>query len=637
MSIGLPKDVFTGQPPSGIGTPRDVFFEGSGGGGGAGTVESVDVSGGTTGLSTTGGPVTDIGTITLHILNAVQLAGRNSTNTGDVGMIGVNAGNQVTVSSNVIVDSGAESITNIVDTNTTSSTRGIVSKQFTNTNNGGRISGFKARGTHASPLTAITGDSGIVLAGEQYDGTNFLTNALIRTVAESATTGSIPAQWQVLTGDGSTDLAATGTPRVVVDSAGQVRIAKPDSGIPLTTGTATHDLKYPVADGTTGQVIKTDGSGNLAFGSGSGASLAATRIGYGDVSNDLTGDAEHTWNTTTKVRQLNELIDSTSMTESKVQPFHVYQITNKVREPGSIGAINFDNTGGASNASATTGSSYNSHSKLSLSFWFYQTAYHATTCVVTLRGTSALFFLIPTSAGVSMQWDSLQISVGSTPDPALNTWHHVACISDDTVGGGTETLYFDNVMVGTIGGRGARVATNLASGNQFVVGAETTAGGDPYRGKVDELQIYADYAFTSGDVATLYNSGAGTTNTVNGGVGLIGQYHFDAPSGTTAADASASALTLTLTGGGGQPTWVTGLMVASPVLNTVNVISSRDGVINGENGVVVLGDTNGTLQWGLATSATATSGAGTLPGNPLGFFNAKLPDGTPIRVPYYNS
>lgn len=222
MSIGLPKDVFTGQPPSGIGTPRDVFFEGSGGGGGSGTVESIDVSGGTTGLTTTGGPVTDIGTITLHILNAVQLAGRNSTNTGDVGMIGVNAGNQVTVSSNVIVDSGAESITNIVDTNTTSSTRGIVSKQFTNTNNGGRISGFKARGTHASPLTVITADSGLVLAGEQYDGTNFLTNALIRSYAESASSGSIPAQWQFLTGDGSTDLAASGFPRLTINSGGRI-------------------------------------------------------------------------------------------------------------------------------------------------------------------------------------------------------------------------------------------------------------------------------------------------------------------------------------------------------------------------------------------------------------------------------
>ena len=37
----------------------------SGGGGGSGTVTSVDVSGGTTGLTTTGGPVTTSGTITL--------------------------------------------------------------------------------------------------------------------------------------------------------------------------------------------------------------------------------------------------------------------------------------------------------------------------------------------------------------------------------------------------------------------------------------------------------------------------------------------------------------------------------------------------------------------------------------------
>lgn len=37
------------------------------------------------------------------------------------------------------------------------------------------------------------------------------------------------------------------------------------------------------------------------------------------------------------------------------------------------------------------------------------------------------------------------------------------------------------------------------------------------------------------------------------------------------------------------------------------------------------------------TSATATSGAATLPGNPVGFIVVSLPDGTSVKVPYYAS
>jgi hypothetical protein len=65
----------------------------SGGGGGSGTVTSVDVSGGTTGLTTSGGPVTTAGTITLAgLLNVANggtgtatpalVAGTNVTITG---------------------------------------------------------------------------------------------------------------------------------------------------------------------------------------------------------------------------------------------------------------------------------------------------------------------------------------------------------------------------------------------------------------------------------------------------------------------------------------------------------------------------------------------------------------------------
>lgn len=52
---------------------------GSGGGGGSGTVTSVNVSGGTTGLTTSGGPVTTSGTITIAGKLAVANGGTNSS------------------------------------------------------------------------------------------------------------------------------------------------------------------------------------------------------------------------------------------------------------------------------------------------------------------------------------------------------------------------------------------------------------------------------------------------------------------------------------------------------------------------------------------------------------------------------
>ena len=64
-------DLQLGPPPS-----ADL---GGGGGGGSGTVTSVDVSGGTTGLTTSGGPITSSGTITLAGTLAIANGGTGAT------------------------------------------------------------------------------------------------------------------------------------------------------------------------------------------------------------------------------------------------------------------------------------------------------------------------------------------------------------------------------------------------------------------------------------------------------------------------------------------------------------------------------------------------------------------------------
>jgi hypothetical protein len=87
----LGSNVFTITNPSAITFPRfnadntvssldaAAFRTAIGAGSGAGSVTSVDVSGGTTGLTTSGGPVTSSGTITLAGTLAVANGGTGAT------------------------------------------------------------------------------------------------------------------------------------------------------------------------------------------------------------------------------------------------------------------------------------------------------------------------------------------------------------------------------------------------------------------------------------------------------------------------------------------------------------------------------------------------------------------------------
>ena len=63
--------------------PPPMESTGSGGGGGSGTVTSVNVSGGTTGLTTSGGPITSSGTITMAGTLNVANGGTGATNATD--------------------------------------------------------------------------------------------------------------------------------------------------------------------------------------------------------------------------------------------------------------------------------------------------------------------------------------------------------------------------------------------------------------------------------------------------------------------------------------------------------------------------------------------------------------------------
>jgi hypothetical protein len=96
-------------------------MESTGSGGSTGTVTSVDVSGGTTGLTTSGGPVTSSGTITLAGTLAVANGGTGATTAaaartnlgaGTVTSVAATAGTGISVTGSPITSSGTLTITN---------------------------------------------------------------------------------------------------------------------------------------------------------------------------------------------------------------------------------------------------------------------------------------------------------------------------------------------------------------------------------------------------------------------------------------------------------------------------------------------------------------------------------------------
>ena len=77
-------------------------------------------------------------------------------------------------------------------------------------------------------------------------------------------------------------------------TAGSVALDAPAS----TTGNADINFKLPVADGTAGQVIKTDGSGNLSFGGSGITSAQQFRLAADQTGSASTGTVLTNWQAT---------------------------------------------------------------------------------------------------------------------------------------------------------------------------------------------------------------------------------------------------------------------------------------------------------------------------------------------------
>jgi hypothetical protein len=372
--------------------------------------------------------------------------------------------------------------------------------------------------------------------------------------------------------------------------------------------------------------------GTIAVSGGYEPALTATEIGYGSASNLLTGDSTFLWDTANKIftekavatvtRVLTETTDSTSMTEVKQQPFHLWQVTNKVRTPGNIGASSVPNlSAGTSSWEAIPNGTLTGFNKLTVSIWAYPRQYAgggtgSYVCHCGDSGSAVWGMGYANNPGNGYQCVGAdasghltQVVTGTLPTNFLNQWHHFFMTWDGTVA--QVKYYVDGALIGNgnVAAAGTMIFSGVTGKMDFTQNS-TAFGADAI---IDEAQVYIGYIGTLADAQFLYNGGAGTSSAISGHT-PDAWYHFDdAVGSTTAADSSVNGHTLSRVGTGTLPTFTTGLIVASPTLGTQNVISSKDGAASGETQIVTIGSTNDTVNIVGTLEVNGVAGVGNHP------------------------
>ena len=288
---------------NGAGTALEYASVSSGG------VTSVDVSGGTSGLTTTGGPITSSGTITIGGTLAVANGGSGATTAaGALSNFGLTAtaaelntldGITATTVELNYVDGVTSSIQTQLDAKGTVSSLSDLSITATATeiNYASGVTSSIQTQLDAKGVGSVTSVGGTgAVNGLTLTGTVTSSGNLTLGGTFSATVSEI------------SDLTATATELNYTDGVTSSIQTQLDSkaflASPTFTGTVTADgltvgaVSYPSTDGTAGQVLTTDGSGNVTFadasGGGGGGSYAYVRTNYTATADQTVFSATYT-------------------------------------------------------------------------------------------------------------------------------------------------------------------------------------------------------------------------------------------------------------------------------------------------------------------------------------------------------
>lgn len=140
------------------------------------------------------------------------------------------------------------------------------------------------------------------------------------------------------------------------------------------------------------------------------------------------------------------------------------------------------------------------------------------------------------------------------------------------------------------------LATNMLQTEDFQIGASSALAGREWLGDIDEVAIWGR-SLADTDMTDLYNSGdflyvqIGETFPTSGTLietNIVAVYHLDEGTGTVANDSSGNDNHGVLIA---NPVWTTGALVTVTAVQEVDVLKIENGLGDGEQGTITLGNT----------------------------------------------